>query len=83
MSMKTFPCRVCQKPIAMITLKMTGKKTPVDPNSVLIESENEKNIIITDQGEKIKNPALGTIGYIPHYMICTAKKFPVRKGHRL
>ena len=66
-------CRYCGQSIRFITSRETGRKVPVDPNSVLIENADARQPIITEQGIRISEPALGEIGYLPHNYTCTKR----------
>lgn len=87
--MKTTSCRACNKQIGFVLNRTTGRRIPVDPVSVMrTETDSAKNpykTLITDQGETLKDPAVGTVGYTPHWVTCDnpARFRKNRKGARL
>lgn len=87
--MRTVSCRYCNKQIGFILNHATDRRIPVDPISVMrTEPDATKNpykTIITDQGQTLKDPPVGTVGYTPHWVTCDnpARFRKGRKGARL
>jgi len=71
--MRTTSCRACGKQIGFITSTITGKRIPVDPLSIYVETEKQQNAgtLINEQGITMKNPPIGTIAFAPHWSTCT------------
>jgi hypothetical protein len=72
--MKTTECRSCKAQIGFILTIGKGKRMPVNPNSVMRtnpnDEENPYKTLISEQGQILKNPAVGTIGFVPHWATC-------------
>ena len=71
--MKTFACRACNKQIGFILSLKSGKRIPVDPESVITSIEYPYKTLITDEGENII-PKVGQKGFIPHWSTCLDRK---------
>ncbi len=85
--MKTVTCKKCGTQIGFILSRQSGRRIPVDPLSVYVETQGQQNAgtLIDDQGVSMKNPPIGSIGYVPHCATCDdPNRFRNgRKGARL
>lgn len=72
------PCRdkECGAMIRFIENPRTGKKMPVDAEPVIVRVNSSSQVIVTEDGQVVKGPSLGSVGYTPHWVTCPgAAKF--------